>query len=59
MKATVVVSKYSREQGDGWAVDVYSARGERHTESRWTNRSRAIREGQKLAAELGANIAVY
>ena len=58
MKATVVVSKYARAQGEGWGVDVYSVEGKRSTESRWTTRERAIAEGRKLAAEIDANLCI-
>lgn len=56
---TVVVTRYTKEQGDGWAVEIYSPYHEHWTESRWTTRSRAIREGQKLAAELACGLAIY
>lgn len=56
---TVVVVRYTKEQGEGWAVEVRSPRHERRTDSRWTERSRAIREGQKLAEQLGCGLAIY
>ncbi len=56
---TVLVVRYTREQGEGWAVEVRAPRQERRTDSRWTERGRAIREGQKLAEELGCGLAIY
>jgi len=53
MDETVVVSEYTKAQGSGWAVEVYSANGERRTESRWTNRGRAVREAEQYRAEHG------
>lgn len=56
---TVLVVRYTKEQGEGWAVEVRSPHQERRTDSRWTERSRAIREGQKLAEQLGCGLAIY
>lgn len=56
---TVLVVRYTKAQGDGWAVEVRSPYRERRTDSRWTERSRAIREAQKLADQLGCGLAIY
>ena len=56
---TVIVSRYTRAQGGGWAVDVYDEHGQRRTDSRWTNRRRAILEGAQLSETLGASLYIY
>ncbi len=62
--AQVVVHQMTREQGGGWAVEVYEYTGgqyaERSTDSRWTTRARAIREANALADKISiTSVAIY